>query len=67
MICNIHLLCFILICFGTINALPRYRYRRQVNLPQNNGPFNEGISARYPAGSIVGSYYYGEYNFHIDC
>jgi hypothetical protein len=64
MICNICSLYFIVIFFGTINALPRYRYRRQVNLPQNNVPSDERISARYPTGSIMGTYYYGDYNFH---
>ncbi len=33
MILNIDLLCFIVIFFETINALPYRRFRRQVNLP----------------------------------
>jgi hypothetical protein len=62
MIFNIYLLCFIVLFFGTINALPVYRYRRQINSPKNSDPYDRP-SARI-SGSIVGTYYYGEYKFH---
>jgi hypothetical protein len=62
MILNVYLLCFIVLFFGTINALPVYRYRRQINSPKNSDPYDQP-SARI-SGSIVGTYYYGEYKFH---
>ncbi|CAF0893189.1 unnamed protein product [Adineta steineri] len=48
MIHNLCLLAFIAVFFGTINALPYYRFRRQINWPPSR-----------PSGSIPGSSYYG--------
>jgi hypothetical protein len=58
------LIIIVIVLFIKINALPRYRYRRQIN------PI-EGIDQRMqrqnnPSGSIVGTYYYGVYNFQFD-
>jgi len=62
MIFNIYLLYFIILFFGTINALPAYRYLHQMN-SQKTGGLSDQPSAR-TSGSIKGTYYYGEYKFH---
>jgi hypothetical protein len=56
------LLLLLVVFLGTINTLPHYRYRRQINSPQNDDPSFKERSARLsnPSGSIVGTYYYGE-------
>jgi hypothetical protein len=62
MIFNIYSFCFIILFFGTLKALPPYRYRRQINSRQNSGPYGQPVADT--SGSIVGTYYYGECNFH---
>jgi hypothetical protein len=66
MILNIDLLCFIVIFFETINALPYRRFRRHVNLRQNDGSFYEprSVLSKAVSGSIGGTAYYGTYNLH---
>ncbi len=68
MISYMYLFCLIVIFVGIINALPYHRFRRQINAPINDGFSSERQSGRQniPSGSIVGTYYYGEYNFHRD-
>jgi hypothetical protein len=62
MIFNVYLLCFIVLFLGTINTLPVYRHRRQINSQKTGDPYDDP-SARI-SGSIKGTYYYGEYKFH---
>jgi len=66
MISNIYLVCFIVVFFEIISALPYHRYRRQINSPRNDGSFygERLVLPKVPSGSIVGTYYYGEYNFY---
>jgi hypothetical protein len=63
-----YLFCLIVIFVGIINALPYHRFRRQINVPINDGFSSGGRLAlqNSPSGSIGGTYYYGEYNFHRD-
>jgi hypothetical protein len=64
---NAHLclLFFIVVFHETINALPHYRSRRQINPPQNLDPSHKGRAGWLDnpiSGSISGASYYGEYN-----
>jgi hypothetical protein len=66
MVSNTYLLVILIVLFETINTLPHYRHRRQINPAGNNNPSYDprAIRENHPSGSIEGTYYYGVYHFH---